>query len=51
MTGLCGYNAARVIVNDLGMDPWWGAVDVRDAWPSVETGSSSESAPASDSEI
>lgn len=51
VTGLCGYNAARVIVNDLGMDPWWGAVDVRDAWPSVETGSSSESAPASDSEI
>jgi phytoene dehydrogenase-like protein len=23
ITGLCGYNAAAVIVGDLGIEPWW----------------------------
>ncbi len=32
ITGLCGYNAARVIAADLGVEPWWSPVDVREAW-------------------
>jgi phytoene dehydrogenase-like protein len=25
ITGLCGYNAAGVVLGDLGGDRWWGA--------------------------
>jgi len=31
VTGLCGYNAARVIANDLGAKIWWNAPDVDEA--------------------
>ncbi len=36
ITGLCGYNAARVIAADLELEPWWKPVDVRDAWTSPD---------------
>jgi phytoene dehydrogenase-like protein len=32
ITGLCGYNAAAVVVADLGLRPWWGPTSVEDAW-------------------
>jgi phytoene dehydrogenase-like protein len=28
VTGLCGYNAARTIVADLGRRPWWNPADI-----------------------
>ncbi len=38
ITGLCGYNAARVIVEDLTMKPSWNPPDVERAWESLATG-------------
>jgi phytoene dehydrogenase-like protein len=35
ITGLCGYNAARVITEDLDVEPWWHPGDVREAWQTV----------------
>jgi phytoene dehydrogenase-like protein len=35
ITGLCGYNAARVIVADLGVNRWWTPPDVESAWALV----------------
>lgn len=32
ITGLCGYNAARIVTADLGLQPWWNPVDVEAAW-------------------
>jgi phytoene dehydrogenase-like protein len=32
ITGLCGYNAARVIAADLGLDPWWRPPSLEEAW-------------------
>lgn len=32
ITGLCGYNAASVIVADLGLERWWHPPDVERAW-------------------
>jgi phytoene dehydrogenase-like protein len=31
ITGLCGYNAARVIAADLGRDVWWNPPDAEKA--------------------
>ncbi len=36
ITGLCGYNAAAVIVADLGLPTWWGAPQVERSWHSLE---------------
>ena len=33
ITGLCGYNAARVLASDLGLDLWWDPPNVEHAWP------------------
>ena len=33
ITGLCGYNAARVIAADLEIEPWWNPPDVEKTWP------------------
>ena len=33
ITGLCGYNAARVIAADLEIDPWWNPPEVEKTWP------------------
>ena len=33
VNGLPGYNAAGIVAEDLGLDPWWGPVDARDALP------------------
>jgi phytoene dehydrogenase-like protein len=35
ITGLCGYNAARVIAADLGLRIWWRPPDVEEAWESL----------------
>ena len=35
VTGLCGYNAARVIAADLGLRVWWNPPDVEEAWRAV----------------
>ena len=32
ITGLCGYNAASVVADDLGLRPWWDPPDVERAW-------------------
>jgi phytoene dehydrogenase-like protein len=32
ITGLCGYNAARVIAADLGLTIWWNPPSVEEAW-------------------
>jgi len=32
ITGLCGYNAARVIASDHGVGIWWDPPDVEAAW-------------------
>ncbi len=29
-TGAPGYNAARIIAEDLGIDPWWKPIDFRE---------------------
>jgi len=35
ITGLCGYNAARVIAADLSLSRWWDPPDVEQAWSRV----------------
>jgi phytoene dehydrogenase-like protein len=35
ITGLCGYNAARVIAADLSLSQWWNPPDVEQAWSRV----------------
>jgi phytoene dehydrogenase-like protein len=35
VTGLCGYNAARVIATDLGCPVWWNPPDAEDALRSL----------------
>ena len=35
VTGLCGYNAARVLVADLGLKMWWKPPNVEEAWQSL----------------
>src|SRR5256885_2471972 len=35
ITGLCGYNAARVIASDLGQRVWWNPPDVEQALTAV----------------
>jgi phytoene dehydrogenase-like protein len=35
ITGLCGYNAARVIAADLGLRTWWQPPDVEEAWSAL----------------
>ncbi|MBC8178476.1 MAG: NAD(P)/FAD-dependent oxidoreductase [Desulfobacteraceae bacterium] len=32
ITGAPGYNAAKTICEDLGMDPWWRPPDLKAAW-------------------
>jgi phytoene dehydrogenase-like protein len=35
VTGLPGYNAARVIAEELGLTPWWGPPDLEALWASL----------------
>ena len=35
ITGAPGYNAAGVVVRDLGMNPWWNPLDARAHWESL----------------
>lgn len=35
ITGLCGYNAARVIAADLGAPIWWNPPDVEPLWQAL----------------
>jgi phytoene dehydrogenase-like protein len=37
ITGAPGYNAAGVIVRDLGKDPWWKPVDALSHWEALAT--------------
>jgi hypothetical protein len=32
ITGLPGYNAARIICEDLGLAPWWNPPDPEGLW-------------------
>lgn len=32
ITGLCGYNCARVVATDLAVEPWWHPPEVERAW-------------------
>jgi|SRR5579863_8938339 len=36
ITGLCGYNAARVLAADLGLERWWDAPEIESALQSIE---------------
>lgn len=36
ITGLCGYNAARVIVTDAGRRVWWNPPEIESALESLE---------------
>jgi phytoene dehydrogenase-like protein len=36
ITGLCGYNAARVVAADLALPCWWNPPDAERAWSSLE---------------
>jgi len=36
VTGAPGYNAAKVICEDLGLKIWWNPVDPRDIWSKLE---------------
>ena len=35
ITGLCGYNCARVLAADLDVAPWWSPPDVERAWQAL----------------
>jgi len=37
ITGAPGYNAAGIIVRDLGKDPWWKPVDAVSHWEALAT--------------
>ena len=32
ITGAPGYNTAKAICEDLGIDPWWSPPDLKAAW-------------------
>lgn len=36
ITGLPGYNAARVIAEDLGLKRWWSVIDLEAEWSALE---------------
>ena len=35
ITGLPGYNAARIICDDLGLAPWWSPPDPEREWAAL----------------
>lgn len=37
ITGAPGYNSAKIIAEDLGIDPWWKPHDVRQLWGELAT--------------